>query len=192
MRRWTLATAASALLAAALWHLPATAQRATPPAVAQPVTGPAVTGSAVTGPAAPVQSTAVPSNAIQPAPNPPAAPELITFDQYRDFRLNDLAQRRERLTRQLSEPELTAAQKTGLQRRRTYYDRLAAMPAEDRDRLFRARFDKIDTDRDGTLDSAERSAWREHQREHYRQLAAERAHVATSAPPRAEAAGSTN
>lgn len=172
MRRWTLVAAAAALLAAALWHLPATAQRATSLAAAR-------------------------TSAAQPAPppaapSPPAGPELITFDQYRDFRMHDLAQRRERLTRELSAPELTAAQKTSLERRKTYYDRLAAMPAEDRDRLFRARFDKIDTDRDGTLDSAERSAWREHQREHYRQLAAERAHVATSAPPRAEAAGSTN
>jgi hypothetical protein len=48
------------------------------------------------------------------------------------------------------------------------------MPAGERDRLFHARFDQIDTDHDGMIDDAERAAWRDKQREHYRELAAER------------------
>ena len=52
------------------------------------------------------------------------------------------------------------------------------MPAEERDRLYRERFDQIDTNHDGTLDAQERAAWREKQRENYRQQAAERARPA--------------
>jgi hypothetical protein len=156
MRRSTLLTAASALLAAALWHLPATAQRAAPPA----------TGAVAAAASEPV--------AARPA-IPPVARELITFDEYRDFRMHDLAQRQARLARDLSAPDLSAAEKTGIERRKAYYDRLAAMPAAERDQLFRARFDKIDTNHDGMLDSAERAAWRQKQQEYYRRLAAERA-----------------
>ncbi len=148
MRRWTLATAAAALLAAALWHLPATAQRAAPPAAQQAA--------------------------------PPAAAELITFDQYRDFRMHDLAQRQARLAQQLAAPGLSAEQKTTIERKKAYYDRLAAMPAKERDELFRARFDKIDTNHDGKLDAAERAAWRDKQREYYSRLAAERSEPDTA------------
>ncbi len=104
----------------------------------------------------------------------PAAGDLITFEQYRDFRLHDLAQRQARLARQLAEPSLSAAEKASLERRKAYYDELAAVPAEERDNLYRERFDAIDTDHDGTLDAQERAAWREKQRENYRQQAAER------------------
>ena len=41
--------------------------------------------------------------------------------------------------------------------------------------LERERFDQIDTNHDGTLDAQERAAWREKQRENYRQQTAERA-----------------
>ncbi len=160
MRRWTLIAAAFALAAAALWHLPATAQHAagTPPP--EPVLArPAVA-------------------AAQPVPPRPVAPQLITFDEYRDFRLRNIGQRREQLARALVAPDLSAAQKGSLEARKAYYDRLAAMPADARDRLFRARFDQIDTDHDGLIDDAERAAWREKQREHYRELAADRAPAA--------------
>ena len=100
--------------------------------------------------------------------------DSITFEQYRDFRLHDLALRQARLARQLAAPGLSAAEKAGLERRKAYYDQLAAMPAEERDRLYRERFDAIDTDHDGTLDAQERAAWREKQRETYRQQTAER------------------
>jgi hypothetical protein len=169
MRRWTLVIAAAALLAAALWHLPATAQRAAAPAPAE----------ASAAPTAANHPTGSQPAASQPAPWQtaawPVAPQSITFDEYRNFRLHDIAQRQARLAQQLSAADLPAAEKASLERRKTYYDRLAAMPAAERDRLFRARFDQIDTNHDGTLDGAERAAWREKQREHYRALAAERA-----------------
>ena len=47
--------------------------------------------------------------AAQRATPQPAANELITFEQYRDFRLHDLAQRQARLARQLATPGLTAS-----------------------------------------------------------------------------------
>jgi predicted acyl esterase len=159
MRRWTLAAAACALLAAALWHLPAIAQRVAMPAAAPPA-------AAATAAATPM--------ATPPAVRP-AAPQLITFDAYRDFRMRYIGQRQERLTEELAAANLSAAEKAGLEQRKAYYDRLAAMPAAQRDAIFRARFDQIDTNHDGTIDAQERAAWRENQRERYRQAEAERA-----------------
>ena len=104
----------------------------------------------------------------------PAADQVITFDQYRDFRLRDLQQRQARLTRQLEVPGLSAAEKASIERRKAYWDQLAAMPAKERDEVFRERFDQIDTNHDGKLDADERAAWREKRREYYRQQAAER------------------
>jgi len=100
---------------------------------------------------------------------------MITFDQYRDFRARDLQQRQARLARQLADPGLSVAEKASAERRKAYYDRLAAMPAEERDQLYRERFDQIDSNHDGKLDPEERAAWREKQREYYRQQSAERA-----------------
>jgi hypothetical protein len=107
-----------------------------------------------------------------------AASESITFEQYRDFRLHDLAQRQARLARQLEAPGLSAAEKASLESRKAYYDQLAAMPEAERDQLYRQRFDQIDTNHDGKLDLQERAAWREQQRENYRQQAAARAQPA--------------
>jgi hypothetical protein len=106
----------------------------------------------------------------------------ITFEQYRDFRLHDLAQRRARLAKQLAAPELSAAEKASLERRKSYYDQLAAMPAEERDQLYRERFDEIDANHDGKLDTQERAVWREKQREIYRQQAATRARPSGEQP----------
>jgi hypothetical protein len=100
---------------------------------------------------------------------------MITFDQYREFRAHDLQQRQARLARQLAAPGLSVAEKASIERRKAYYDRLAAMPTQDRDQLYRERFDQIDTNHDGTLDAEERAAWREKQREYYRNQSAERA-----------------
>jgi hypothetical protein len=112
--------------------------------------------------------------AAQRASQPVAAGDVITFDQYRDFRLHDLQQRQARLARELAAPGTPTAGKTSLERRKAYYDQLAAMTPEERDQFYRERFDQIDTNHDGTLDPAERAAWREKQREHYRQQSAER------------------
>ena len=163
MRRWTLAAAASALFAAALWHLPAIAQHVAAPAAP---------------PAAATNTAATPA-ATTPAAQS-AAPQLITFDEYRDFRMQNIGQRQIRLAEQLAAPNLSAAEKAGLEQRKAYYDRLAAMPAGERDAIFRARFDQIDTNHDGTIDAQERAAWREKQREHYRQAAADRAQSPTA------------
>jgi len=100
---------------------------------------------------------------------------MITFDQYREFRLHDLQQRQVRLARQLAAPGLSATEKASIERRKAFYDQLAAMPAEERDQLYRERFDQIDANHDGKLDPEERAAWRDQQREYYRQQAAERA-----------------
>jgi len=71
--------------------------------------------------------------AAQRAPQPATAGDMITFDQYRDFRARDLQQRQERLARQLADSGLSGAEKASIERRKAYYDRLAAMPAEARD-----------------------------------------------------------
>lgn len=140
MRGWTMAAAAAALLAAGLWHWPATAQKAPPAAAAQTAK--------------------------------PAAPPPITFAEYRDFRLQAMARRQAQLSRQLAAPDLSAAQKAALEGKKAYYDRIAAMSADDRNKLYRTRFDQIDTDHDGAIDAAERAAWREKQHAYYTRLAA--------------------
>jgi hypothetical protein len=117
----------------------------------------------------------------QRAPQP-AASEAITFEQYRDFRLHDLAQRQGRLAKQLAAPDLSAAEKASLERRKSHYDQLAAMPAEERDQLYRERFDEIDANHDGKLDPQERAAWRDKQRETYRRQAAARARPSGAQP----------
>ena len=116
--------------------------------------------------------------AAQRAATQPATSEAITFEQYRDFRLHDLAQRQARLARQLAVPGLSAVERMSLEGRKVYYDQLAAMPEAERDQLYRERFDQIDTNHDGELDVQERAAWREKQRENYRQQAAARAQPA--------------
>jgi len=121
---------------------------------------------------------AVAQRAVQPSP----AEEMITFDQYRDFRTRDLQQRQARLARQLAASGLSDREKASIERRKTYYDRLEAMPAEERDQLFHERFDQIDANHDGKLDPQERATWREKQREYYRQQSAERARPSGEAP----------
>jgi hypothetical protein len=162
MRPRTLSVAACALLGAALWHLPATAQHTAPAQTSAPVRPQPAAGAAA-------KATA-----------PQVAPQPITFAEYRDFRLRDIAQRRARLAQALAAPDLSPADKQSLEARKAYYDHLAAMPAAERDRLFRARFDQIDTDHDGTIDDNERAAWREKQREQYRELAAQRTRTETN------------
>jgi hypothetical protein len=152
MRRSIFLAAFAVVLAAGSWHLAAIAQDGlgTP------------------------QSPASPAAAAPPAGRPAAAAAAITFDEYRDFRTHYIAARQAGLARALA-ARLAPDEKARLGRIKAYYDRLAAMPAAERDRLFRARFDQIDTDHDGKLDDAERAAWRAKQRQHYSELAAERA-----------------
>jgi hypothetical protein len=51
--------------------------------------------------------------------------------------------------------------------KRRHYDYYASMPGVDRDRLFRERFDEIDTNHDGVIDHAERAAWHDKQHAFY-------------------------
>ena len=76
--------------------------------------------------------------ATQPAAAQPAASETITFEQYRDFRLHDLVQRQARLAGSSPAPGLSAAEKTSIERRKAYYDQLAAMPERNATGLSRA------------------------------------------------------
>lgn len=111
----------------------------------------------------------LPGEAAQPAEptQAAAAPETITFDEYRDWRNNFIERRRDELAIQLEAGTLPATQKARLERIKAYYDGFAALPAADRDDRFRRRFDRIDTNHDGKIDAAERAAWREKRRALY-------------------------
>ncbi len=97
-----------------------------------------------------------------------AADTPITFEQYRDWRLNFNERRRSELAASLAARDLPAGQKARLEQVKFYYDWLAALPDADRDARFRERFERIDTNHDGTIDEAERAAWRDKQRAFYR------------------------
>lgn len=102
-----------------------------------------------------------------PAATDNATADTITFDQYRDWRMHFIEERQVQIAAQLAEKNLTDVRRTGLQRQKSYYDYFASMPAADRDRLFRERFDEIDTNHDGIIDHAERAAWHDKQRAFY-------------------------
>ena len=136
--KWML-LAASALVAAGLW-LPGQA--------AQPTAQPA----------APIES--------QPAA-PAAADDPITFDQYREWRLRYIERRQTQLAVQLAAADLQPRQRARLEQVKAYYDWLAGLPAADRDRRFRERFDRIDANHDGKIDHAERTAWHDKQSAFY-------------------------
>ncbi len=117
-----------------------------------------------------VAALALPALAAEPAPA--ADPDTITFEQYRDWRLTFIETRQEQLAARLQAPGLDARERERLAREKAYYDGQAAMPAAERDRLFRARFDRIDANHDGKIDRAERAAWHDRQRAYYRRQAA--------------------
>jgi hypothetical protein len=96
-----------------------------------------------------------------------AAADTITFEQYRDWRLHFIDERQTQIAAELAEKDLSTQRKTALERQKAYYDFFAAMPAAERDRRFRERFDQIDTNHDGVIDLAERTAWHEKQRAFY-------------------------
>ena len=108
----------------------------------------------------------LPGEAAQPAA-PAASAESISFEQYRDWRLNMIERRQSELAVELAAPDLPALQKTRLEHSKAYYDWLAGLPAAERDRRFRERFDRIDANHDGQIDPAERSAWHDRQRAFY-------------------------
>jgi hypothetical protein len=102
-----------------------------------------------------------------PAAADSAATDTITFEQYRDWRLHFIDERQTQIAAELAEKDLSTQRKTALERQKAYYDFFAAMPAAERDRRFRERFDQIDTNHDGIIEPNERTAWHDKQRAFY-------------------------
>ncbi|HEX3953394.1 MAG TPA: hypothetical protein VHW90_07455 [Stellaceae bacterium] len=117
---------------------------------------------------------AQPTQPAAPAPIADNGDSRITFEEYRDWRLNFIERRRSELAVQLSGSDLQPRQKARLEQVKTYYDWFAGLPDADRDRRFRERFDRIDANHDGQIDGEERAAWRDKQRAFYRRDAAPR------------------
>jgi hypothetical protein len=113
-----------------------------------------------------VGATQIPAKAA-PAPAETPAADTITFDQYRDWRLHFIEERQLQIAAELAEKDLRPERRTALERQKAYYDFFAAMPAAERDRRFRDRFDEIDTNHDGIIDHNERTAWHDKQRAFY-------------------------
>lgn len=164
--RWML-VAASAAIAATLWLPGEAAQTGSP---------------GVPGSAAPVAAS-VAAPAAGPAPAAPRRDEPISFEQYRDWRLNFMERRRSELAVQLSATDLPPRQKTRLEQVKAYYDWLAGLSDAERDRRFRERFDRIDANHDGTIDAAERAAWRDKQRAFYERRGGAAARQPAAAEP---------
>jgi hypothetical protein len=108
----------------------------------------------------------LPGQAAQPGTRA-EADDPITFEQYRDWRVEFTDRRRSELAMQLSASDLPAQRRSRLEQSKGYYDWLAGLPASERDKRFRERFDRIDADHNGTIDTAERAAWRDKQRAFY-------------------------
>jgi len=113
-----------------------------------------------------VASLWLPIEAAQPLP-PPNGGDSITFEQYRDWRLEFSERRRSELAMQLSAADLQAERRSRLEQSKAYFDWLAGLPAAERDAKFRERFDRIDANHDGMIDPAARTAWRDKQRAFY-------------------------
>jgi hypothetical protein len=109
-----------------------------------------------------------------------AADDTITFAQYRDWRNDFIARRRDELASQLAAPDLPAARKARLQQAKAYYDWLAGLSDSERDRRFRERFDQIDHDHNGVIDRAERTAWHDKQAALYHRSVGPQAAAANS------------
>src|SRR3954454_18984859 len=101
------------------------------------------------------------------AENIPAGNAPITFEHYRAWRLGAMERRLSEIDMQLGAPDLSAVRKTRLEETRAYYKWLAGLPEAERDKRFRERFDRIDANHDGVIDTTERAAWRERQRAYY-------------------------
>ena len=116
----------------------------------------------------------LPGQAAQPtaptdtqAAAPGRADDTISFEQYREWRLRFIEQRQTQLAAQLVAADLQPRQRARLEQVKAYYDWFAGLPEADRDRRFRERFDQIDSNHDGIIDHAERTAWHDKQRAFY-------------------------
>jgi hypothetical protein len=93
-----------------------------------------------------------------------------------------MERRRSEIDVQLSAADLPVARKARLEETRSYYNWLAGLSDAERDRRFRERFERIDTNHDGVIDAAERAGWRERQRAFYGRAGKDGARQAVSAP----------
>ena len=107
----------------------------------------------------------LPAQAAEPAMANGA--DTITFAQYRDWRIDFIQQRERQLTAQLGQTGSNQSDRDRLTREKAYYDRQAAMPTDQRDHMFHARFELIDANHDGVIDRAERAAWHDKQQARY-------------------------
>src|SRR5260370_34351364 len=113
----------------------------------------------------------LPGEAARPASRPATvgtADDAITFEQYRDWRLNFIERRRSELAMQLTASDLAAPRKARLEQIKAYYDWLAGLSEAERDSRFRERFDRIDANHDGRIGAGQRAAWPRKQRPFYR------------------------
>lgn len=108
----------------------------------------------------------LPAQAAPASAEAPAA-DTISFAQYRDWRLHFIEQRQTQIAAELAAKDVPAQRRAALERQKAYYDFFAAMPAAERDRRFRERFDEIDANHDGIIDQGERTAWHDKQRAFY-------------------------
>jgi hypothetical protein len=118
-----------------------------------------------------------------PAASEAAPAETISFSQYRDWRQHFIEERQLQIEAELAAKNATPRRRTSLERQKAYYDFFAAMPAAERDRRFRDRFDEIDTNHDRIIDRTERAAWHEKQRAFY-DHSSYRREVTNEPPPR--------
>ena len=135
----------------------------------------------------------LPGEAAQPAAPAPLATsapssESISFAEYRDWRVDFIERRQTELAVELAASDLPVLQKTRLEHSKAYFDWFAGLPAADRDRRFRERFDRIDANHDGQIDQGERDAWRDRQRAFYHRDRTERPAAEAAAQHRTEAA----
>lgn len=109
----------------------------------------------------------IPAQAASAAATETPAAETITFEQYRDWRLHFIEERQIQVAAELAQKDVTPQRRASLERQKAYYDFFAGMPAAERDHRFRDRFDEIDANHDGIIDTSERAAWHEKQRAFY-------------------------
>lgn len=88
-----------------------------------------------------------------------SAAETITGDPYPAWRMHFIVERQDQIAAGLADNNLTDAQRASLQRQKAYDDHVAAIPRDDRDRLFGERSEEIGTNRDGVIDRNEHAGW---------------------------------
>jgi hypothetical protein len=88
-----------------------------------------------------------------------SAAETITCEQYSAWRMHFIEERQVQIAAGLADNNPTDARRASLQRQKAYDEHFAAIPRDDRDRLFSERFDEISANRDGVIDRNERTAW---------------------------------